>query len=516
MLKYKAMETRKITKLIVLALLLVVSCNLKAQMEFAPVGAEWYYEREIYNYNEWEYDKLTYDRFRSVDTITINGILCKEIELFQNMDCEGSVNPYYETRYINQDGNKIYEVIDGERYLLYDFSKKIGEYWTITHYGEFGDTTDVYVQDITEITLEDGSTRRVFVTSATGWDDAPLYCTNIIEGIGLDESLFPFCKLVGPPPCRNTGIRCYSENGDYLISSETDCDYEDEPKLYQSFFGKDSTTINSYMEVTDGDWNYTFTVCNKDTITINDHLYYFVEPKHIESEYGYTVVNYADETIYFREDCENGRLYMHVKNDYVEKDLLLCDMSLNVGDVFLLPTTYDLNQSEQEYYEVVVQSVRDEDGKKIIEFGEVWFEELSIDNLIFTEGTFPMMLLDLDYGFSEMICQHKDGELTYIVSPNIEDCVLPTYLSINEIDSKENIAVHPTIFSNNETISVSSDSEVKDVEMMDILGRNMNITSSQTDGFSYQIRLNERCNSGMYLIIVETENGIRYEKVVLR
>lgn len=290
----------------------------------------------------------------------------------------------------------------------------------------------------------------------------------------------------------------------------------DSTYIYQSFFGKDSTTINSYKVITDGASNYTFTVCNKDTITINDHLYYFVEPKHIESEYGYTVVNYADETIYFREDCENGRLYMHVKNDYVEKDLLLCDMSLNVGDVFLLPTTYDLNQSEQEYYEVVVQSVRDEDGKKIIEFGEVWLEELSIDNLIFTEGTFPMMLPDLDYGFSELICQHKDGELTYIVSPNIEDCVLPTYLSINEIDSKENIAVHPTIFSNNETISVSSDSEVKDVEMMDILGRNMNITSSQTDGFSYQIRLNERCNSGMYLIIVETENGIRYEKVVLR
>ena len=250
MLKYKAMETRKITKLIVLALLLVVSCNLKAQTEFAPVGAEWYYEREIYNYNEWEYDKLTYDRFRSVDTITINGILCKEIELFQNMDCEGSVNPYYETRYINQDGNKIYEVIDGERYLLYDFSKKIGEYWTITHYGEFGDTTDVYVQDITEITLEDGSTRRVFVTSATGWDDAPLYCTNIIEGIGLDESLFPFCKLVGPPPCRNTGIRCYSENGDYLIKSDVECEYEElSIKEKQKELFTYNTIVEDYLNI---------------------------------------------------------------------------------------------------------------------------------------------------------------------------------------------------------------------------------------------------------------------------
>ena len=222
-LNFKPME--KITKLLTLTLLLVFASGLKAQDEFAPVGAEWHYEREIYNYDEWKYDKVAYDRFRSVDTVTINGFLCKEIELFQSIDCNGEVNPYYETRYINQDGDKIYEMVDGERYLLYDFSKQIGEYWTITHYNEFGDTTYVHVQDITEITLEDGTTRRVFITSATGWDDSPVYCTNIIEGIGLDKSLFPFYELVGPPPCRNTGIRCYSDENLNVKFTDKDCDY---------------------------------------------------------------------------------------------------------------------------------------------------------------------------------------------------------------------------------------------------------------------------------------------------
>jgi hypothetical protein len=316
------MKTKEITKLIALLLLLVFAGGLKAQTEFAPVGAEWYYEREIYNYDEWKYDRVAYDRFRSVDTITINGFLCKEIELFQNLDCDGNVNPYYETRYISQDGDRIYEIIDGERYLLYDFSKKIGEYWLLTHYNDYdaenvADT--VFVKNITEITLEDGSTRKMFETSAYNTGSA-VYCTNIIEGIGLDKSLFPFYQLVGPPPCRNTGIRCYSEDGDYLIKSDVECDYE---------------------------------------------------------------------------------------------------------------------------------------------------------------------------GF-------------------------PTDASINESEKEKIMVVHPTLFSNNETISISSDSEIKDVKMMDMLGRKIDISLYQTDEFSYQISLKERCNSGVYLIIVETKNGVCYEKVVLQ
>lgn len=293
-----------------------------------------------------------------------------------------------------------------------------------------------------------------------------------------------------------------------ILNAQRDSTY-----VYQSFFGNDSTTINSYKVVTDADWNYTFTISNKDTVTINDNLYYFVEPKQIEYEYGYMVLNYAEETIYFREDRENGRLYMHVKNDYVEEDLLLCDMSLNVGDTFMFPLLHDLNQYEQN--EVIVQSVRDENGRKIIEFGKVSFEELFIDNFIFTEGTFPMILPDFHWGCSELICQHKDGELTYIVSPDIEDCVLPTYLSINEIDGNENIAVHPTIFSNNEKISIKSDFCIKDVTMIDMLCRKVNVSINPTDNFTFQIGLNQNCNSGIYLIIVKTEKGISYEKVVL-
>lgn len=240
-------------KITLILLLLISACGLKAQIEFAPVGAEWYYGREYMNYETWAYDCITYDRFRSLGVVEINGWQCKEIELFQNIDCDGNENPYYETRYINQEGDKVYEVIDGERYLLYDFSKKVGEYWVIKHRPAFDlpelpESDTVFVKEINEIVLADGSRRRMFVTLTDV--ENYMYCTNIIEGIGLDRSLFPFYELLGPPPCRNAGIRCYSEDDNYLITSDVDCSYEEvslEEYAESSIFC--NTIVDDYLNI---------------------------------------------------------------------------------------------------------------------------------------------------------------------------------------------------------------------------------------------------------------------------
>ena len=289
------------------------------------------------------------------------------------------------------------------------------------------------------------------------------------------------------------------------VSGQNDSTY-----VYQSFFGNDSTTINLHTIIIDGNWNSTFTLYNSDTITINNNLYYFVEPKQIESVPGYKTYNYSGETIYFREDRQSGRLYLYVKNNYVEKEMLLCDMSLNVGDIFTIP---------EFPYEIEVQNIRMENGSKIIEFGEFSSQELHVDNLMFIEGVFPMVMPDFyDGTFSELICQHKDDEFLY-ENPELalkhQNCLMETYLSTEEI-KVGNLMITPTIFSSNETIYISSDSEIKDVKMIDMLGREINISINPTDDFTSQISLNQKCNSGIYLIIVETEKDVYYEKVILR
>lgn len=186
-------------------------------VEFAPVGAEWNYER-LYR-EGFDLTGITYDRFRSLRTVKINDWECKEIELFQNLDCNGEHNPHTEYCYITQEGKQVFEVENGQRYLLYDFGKKAGEWWYAPKYED-----TIYVQRVSYTFLEDGSCRNVFITSPTTHDD--LYFNNIIEGIGMDYSVFPFEVLVGPPPCLNGPIRCYTENDIPLITSNINCDYE--------------------------------------------------------------------------------------------------------------------------------------------------------------------------------------------------------------------------------------------------------------------------------------------------
>ena len=184
-------------------------------VEFAPVGAEWYYER-IYH-EGWNPTGITYDRFRSLRTLEINGWECKEIELYQHLDCYGVPNPVYEYRYITQEGNQVYEVENGERFLLYDFDKGPGEYWYAQKYND-----TIKIISVSHMTLNDGSIRKVLEAEPSNpyW-----YYFHIIEGIGLDYSLYPFELLVGKP-CLEGPIRCYSEDGIPLIESETECVYE--------------------------------------------------------------------------------------------------------------------------------------------------------------------------------------------------------------------------------------------------------------------------------------------------
>lgn len=200
-----------------LFLLLMIVGWMEAQThEFAPVGAEWYYER--FYRDGFDLTGITYDRFRSLRTVEINGWECKEIELFQNLDCYGEVNPYTETRYITQEGDQVYEVENGQRFLLYDFGKEIGEWWYAPKYED-----TIMVLNVSYITLNDGTIRKIMETQLSNSD---WYFYNIIEGVGMVYSLFPYYYLDGTP-CVKGALRCYSENGVPLIEwGERECDYE--------------------------------------------------------------------------------------------------------------------------------------------------------------------------------------------------------------------------------------------------------------------------------------------------
>ena len=289
----------------------------------------------------------------------------------------------------------------------------------------------------------------------------------------------------------------------------------DSTYIYQSFFGNDSTRINIYdSHVIDAAWTYVTSIYNSDTVNINGILYYKTT--------GNPYDPYTD--IYYREDIETGRLYQYVeRNDIYVGDLtvevLICDMSLNVGDTFHFPheLDYDTNYYNHDWEPIIgtVTDVRYENGKKIIEFDDAWFD-INALSLTFTEGVFPVIVPDYNLGtYNELLCQFKDGEQTYHNS-GYEECYYD-WISVEEIESK-NITISPTVLSSIETLSIKSDSgiSIKGAKMIDMLGRNVNVSINITGEFSCEMSLNQNCNSGIYLIIVETEKGVCYEKVVLR
>ena len=296
---------------------------------------------------------------------------------------------------------------------------------------------------------------------------------------------------------------------DTIIDGNTDSTY-----VYQSFFGNDSTRINIYdSHIIDAAWTHVTSIYNSDTVNINGILYYKTTGDAYDPYTG----------IYYREDRDTGRLYQYVeRNDSnvgdIKVEVLICDMSLNVGDTFHFPHEDDYDTDH--YYghrTSVVTDVRYENGKKIIVFDDDW--NLDIYNmgapaLTFREGEFPVVVPTVDLReYNELLCQFKDGEQT-CHNPGYEECYYD-WISVEEIESK-NVTIIPTFFSSGETISIKSDSDIKDIKMIDMLGRDVKVSINPTDDFSCEMSLNQKCNSGIYLIIVETEKGVRYEKVVLR
>lgn len=298
-----------------------------------------------------------------------------------------------------------------------------------------------------------------------------------------------------------------------LKAQESDSTY-----IYQSFFGNDSTELNLYYYGIDWGTQYLCKIYSKDTIHINDKFYYFSKPQYLKTEAPYWIYYYPfDDTIYFREDLQNGRLYFYINDNRInpnDVELLICDMSLNVGDMFTLPISFNPGEFEKGLEEeVVVNNIRTENGKKVIDLRYPYDEDLSRYKLI--EGIFPPLIPNIYYGdYNYVRCQHNDGMMIY-KNPLFSNCFCEMGYDIDE-NVEKSVFVRPTLFSTGETISISSDSEIKDVKMMDMLGRRIEISLNQTDENSCQISLKERYDSSVYLIIVETKNEVCYKKVVLQ
>lgn len=287
-------------------------------------------------------------------------------------------------------------------------------------------------------------------------------------------------------------------------------------KGYLSYFGNDSTNINmTHVPCQSGDvmYNLSGVIYNHDTIRINGNLYMYRVPQNNKTPDDRRIDYYFPryDTLFLREEQETGRLYRYYR-DYFgmgEAEKLLCDMTLEVGDKFVMPDHFCLGEDTVTVFQVSYTS-----GRKIIEL--VGY----MTDYTFVEGLFPLdfplwqePIRSGEYGsadWSELLCVHKDGEQVYINSEY--GCYGHNPWLVDETE-EESFSLYPNIIHKSGIITINSSSGVVGVSIIDMLGKTEIIEANRLNDNTWNINLSADSKHGVYFIAVQTENGFKYEKV---
>lgn len=263
---------------------------------------------------------------------------------------------------------------------------------------------------------------------------------------------------------------------------------------YQSYFGVDSTRLNIWEILIDYAPTVYMTINSTDTTNINAHDYL-----QGYCDFYHDFIGYYDTLFYFREDRESGKLYWYLPN--FNKEQLLCDMSLMVGDTFSYSDMWGNHQA-------VVDRISYENASKVIHFGDTY----SIyHGLIFYEGVFPTYIPFTFGGDSYLLCEYKDGEHVFI-NPQNDTCYIEG-LSIQE-QGWNQIQVYPTIVQTMEKIHIETSEAISDVALFDLYGREIPIVYTQESSCHWAITI-PNCVSGVYLIKASTKKRNSYEKIIV-
>jgi len=189
---------------------------LAAQVEFAPVGATWYY-----GYSPglpWEF---IYVKVEVTGIDSIQGRACKHIESTSYFGgSDWGCSPWYPFLQVYQENGRVYYFKNGGFHLLYNFDAVAGESWFIKNPSpNQNDSLEVHVDSVSLIVLN-GQTLKVqhIPTNFSGMDWG---FGNIIEGIGNTNYITPQLSLCDP---QIYGLRCYQDDSLDLHFANYPCD----------------------------------------------------------------------------------------------------------------------------------------------------------------------------------------------------------------------------------------------------------------------------------------------------
>ena len=195
---------------------------------------------------------------------------------------------------------------------------------------------------------------------------------------------------------------------------------------YESYFGTDSTRLNVLQYCIDWVSTGYMEINTADTVHVNGHDYLHATPR------GFFFEN---AELYFREETSTGRLYRYFPM-IDEEEVLLCDMSLTVGDTFYHIDSWGMAHPS------VVESVSFENGRKVIRFALPylpWHDALTFREGIFPNN-FPIGYLDYFDCENNLLCEYKDGEQVF-ENPEYNTCYIDE-TSVQE-QGQQQITIYP-------------------------------------------------------------------------
>jgi hypothetical protein len=206
-------------------LLIIIPFIIKGQ-EWAPIGAEWYYDITYAFSGNIDFHKVYCD-----STINIKGVNCKRI----NIDYCACNNHFCDKLYTFQSSDTIFFYnpdIDTFQ-ILYNFGAKTGESWPITYkdIDNSIDTVIVHVDSIGTSLINSMSLRKLYVSNIYNTEREFEYPEKsiIIEKIG-DINLLINIHDLYYGLCDNdilSGLRCYQdpEFGLYSTGLRESCNF---------------------------------------------------------------------------------------------------------------------------------------------------------------------------------------------------------------------------------------------------------------------------------------------------
>lgn len=182
-----------------------------SQVEWAPIGAEWYY-----TYREGAATPATgYYNLKSNEDTLIDSKLCKVIEKTL-VDSRGNVSiEGFEYIYTDISENKVYRYKYEDFYLLYDFTKEVGDTIIIKEPNSANsyDSIVVVVDSVSsEIISDNLRLKSLYVSKIFSLSKAAIqFSGKMIEKIGNYYYFFPNNQLDCDGGCPDP-LRCYSDN----------------------------------------------------------------------------------------------------------------------------------------------------------------------------------------------------------------------------------------------------------------------------------------------------------------